>query len=175
MSDPPAQMADFKPLIYTACSPQGLHLPLAYHQQLLSEFAITLPSKIALVSFSAKSMLQHQRVCNIAFGYMTDCLKCCQPLIIFSHSSFLLTCYCNLLNSQENPKLHVAVQLHGGMICQQDTNDKYCVLVVADMHKADLASAPANAVNLHITTVDHILVSLLCNTLSKWQFLLKCL
>lgn len=64
LSDPPAQMADFKPLIYTACSPQGLHLPLIYNQHLLSEFGFTMPSKVALVSFCAKSMQQDQLVCQ---------------------------------------------------------------------------------------------------------------
>lgn len=65
------------------------------------------------------------------------------------------------------------MQLHGGIIHQQVTSDKCCVLVVADMKKAGIASAPPNAANLHITTVDHILVSLLCDALSLYHFLLK--
>ena len=60
LSDPPPQMADFKPLIYTAGSPQGLHLPLVYNPHLLSDFAFTMPSTIAMVGFRTKSMQQHQ-------------------------------------------------------------------------------------------------------------------
>lgn len=67
-----------------------------------------------------------------------------------------------LVGLQERPRLEAAVQLHGGTISpssQQESGDKSRVLIVTDMQKADLASAPPNATNLHITTVDHVLVS----------------
>ena len=66
---------------------------------------------------------------------------------------------------QEHPKLEAAVRLHGGMVCsssQRDAADRSCTLIVTDVQKADLGSAALDVTNLHITTVDHILVSAMC-------------
>lgn len=81
--------------------------------------------------------------------------------------------YHSLLILQVSPRLEAAVQVHGGMIrssSQQDSRDKCYVLVVTDMQKADLGSAPPNMTNLHITTVDHVLVSPLCGPLRQMSF-----
>lgn len=66
---------------------------------------------------------------------------------------------------QATPKLEAAVHLHGGTIGQQNTGSRCCVLVATDVQKADLSSVPPNMANLHITTLDHMLVSLLYDAL----------
>lgn len=66
---------------------------------------------------------------------------------------------------QAHPKLEAAVHLHGGTISQQNTGSRCCVLVATDMQKAYLSSVPPNTANLHITTVDHMLVSRLRDVL----------
>lgn len=74
-------------------------------------------------------------------------------------------CCHNLWVLQESPRLEAAVQLHGGMICsssQRDAGDRSYVLIITDMQREDLGSVPPNVPNLHITTVDHILVSPTC-------------
>lgn len=84
---------------------------------------------------------------------------------LLSEFTFLLFCHCSLSVMQANPKLEAAVHLHGGTISQQDIGSRCCVLVATDMQKAGLSSVPPNAAKLYRTTVDHMLVSLLCDVL----------
>ncbi|KAL3156661.1 hypothetical protein ABBQ38_000943 [Trebouxia sp. C0009 RCD-2024] len=58
LSDPPAQMADFKPLVYTGLNPAGSHLQPVYNHHLLSGFAFTVPSHISLESPRLEAAVQ---------------------------------------------------------------------------------------------------------------------
>lgn len=53
LSDAPAQMGDFTPLVISSMTPQGVPLRSSHDQHLLAGFAFIMPSTIALVSLHA--------------------------------------------------------------------------------------------------------------------------
>ena len=63
---------------------------------------------------------------------------------------------------QANPRLQEAAQLYGGCLSSQsepNVSDQTVVLVVEDMQAPDLTAISHKMTSLHITTVDHLLVS----------------
>lgn len=66
---------------------------------------------------------------------------------------------------QANPRLQEAAQLYGGCLSspsELNVPGRTVVLVVADMQDPDLSAAPPKMTDLHVTSVDHLLVSQLC-------------
>ena len=64
LSDPPAKLGDFMPLVTSSMTPQGVHLQSSHDQHLLAGFAFIVPSAIALVSSVACAVRQCMTMCD---------------------------------------------------------------------------------------------------------------
>ncbi|DBA65594.1 TPA: hypothetical protein ACH3X2_002660 [Trebouxia sp. C0005] len=67
--------------------------------------------------------------------------------------------------SEGTPAFAAAVQKHGGTLGLAPTSANMAtVLVTSDPQQPDLGDAPPNVTNLHVTSVDHVLVAMLHGT-----------
>ena len=76
----------------------------------------------------------------------------------YSTSSFIID---TVLECKVDPAFAAAVQKHGGTLGMAPTSANIAtVLVTSDLQQPDLGDARPDVTNLHVTTVDHVLVSI---------------